>query len=346
MFNLPTKTSNINNKEIKFEVKSDKNNLFYIQFYNKGNILLISSYYKNKNKKIEYESEFELSYIKQIKLFTMYDTLDECLYEIFAGINTGKSQIFEDNNSFNLFIPLNNIKYKEISFKIEKKEKILGDSKNNHLNKIINKQNEEIEMLKNKIEILENIVKELMIFKKEVERKKHKKIKIESYIINNNDNYKKYLKNWINPNENVRTVLLYRLSRDGDSIKTFHNLCDNISPNLILVESLNGNISGGYTTCTWDTDSGDKKDNKTFLFSLTKDKIFHKRKDQIDQRDIYCDSSYGPVFGGNEFYFDESMKKCFSWYPFYFLDDKDLSDNNENKYFEVKELEVYKIIFD
>ena len=177
---------------------------------------------------------------------------------------------------------------------------------------IIKEQKQEITYLKSKIDNLEKDMKELLNFKKEIE---NEKIIIDSNIINNNNDYKRYLKNWINPNQIIKTQLLMRLSRDGDSIETFHKLCDNISPTLVLAESLNGNKFGGYTTCIWDKNGGDKKDDKTFLFSLTKNKIF-KKKD-INQRDIYCGNSYGPDFGGNDFYFHPTLKKCTSYSPYY-----------------------------
>ena len=45
-------------------------------------------------------------------------------------------------------------------------------------------------------------------------------------------------------------------------------------------------------------------------------------------------------------YFYTSMKTCHSYQAsqYYFLNDKDLANNKENS-FEVKEVEVYKIIF-
>ena len=108
---------NLKNKEIKFEVISDKNNKFNFHFSNNNkNFLTISSFYDNNLHKIEYESKFELSYIKNVKLFTIYDTLDECLDEIFSGINTGKRLLIEKGNIISLEVLLNNIKYKIIFF--------------------------------------------------------------------------------------------------------------------------------------------------------------------------------------------------------------------------------------
>ena len=74
--------TNLKNKEINFNVISDKNKKFDITFINKGNSLLISAFHQEEVSKIEYESEFDLSYIKNVKLFIIYDTIDECLNEI------------------------------------------------------------------------------------------------------------------------------------------------------------------------------------------------------------------------------------------------------------------------
>ena len=144
----------------------------------------------------------------------------------------------------------------------------------------------------------------------------------------------------------MKTQILYRLTKDGDSLNTFHNLCDNISPTLVLVESIDGYKFGGYTTLSWDTFSHGKKDDKTFLFSLNKNKIFKKREDKLKERDIYCSSSYGPDFGGNDLYFNNNMKECYSCAPYYFLNNKDLANNYNNDKIEIKEIEIYKIIFE
>ena len=141
-----------------------------------------------------------------------------------------------------------------------------------------------------------------------------------------------------------KTDLLYRLSRDGDSVKTFHELCDNISRTLVLTESNNGNIFGGYTTCKWDCNGGNKKDGKTFLFSLTKNKIFKKRGDRFNERDISCGDSYGPIFGSNDFHFYQTLKKGYSTTPYNFLNHKDLANNKKDE-FDVKEVEIYKVSF-
>ena len=341
----------IKNKELKFEVKSNLNHIFYFHLLNQGESLLISSYYNSKNTKIEFESKFELSYIKNVKLFIIYDTLDDCLDEIIAGIDTGKSYLVEENNYINLYIPLNNKKFNEIMFKINLKEKIdISNNINmNEYNNIINGQNKEISELKDKIENLEILVKELLTFKKEILGKIT--FRINSHIVDSYY-YIFMLKKWLNKNNDnnnsnkiIKTKLLFRLSRDGESVDTFHKLCDDISPTLLLVESLNGRKFGGFTTCVWSVNKGGKKDGKTFLFSFDEKKMYKKREESKNERDIYCRKDAGPIFGGNDFYFYQTLKKGYSSSPYYFLEKNDLAKNT-NDDFDIKEVEIYKIGFE
>ena len=340
----------LKNKEKLFEVISNTNKHYFIKILNKVNSILISCYYQKEISKTEYESEFDINYLKKVKLFSIYDSIDECLDEIFAGIDTNKAIINENSNNIILTIPLNNIKYKEIKFEIKEKEKN-DKQKLEELFTIINLQQKEIvnlksenSNLKEKINKIENDIKDLLQFKNEI--MEERKISIDSNIINNNLSYKKSLRKWINPNQSIKFELLYRLTKDGDSISTFHNKCDNISPTLVLAESLDGYKFGGFTTCTWDTKSQDKKDGKTFLFSLNKNQKFEKKYNQNNNRDIYAYSIYGPYFGYDDLFFNTSMKKCYSYQStqYSFLNDKDLANNKEDT-FEVKEVEVYKLIF-
>ena len=346
----PTIFPGLNNKEINFEIKSNKGKMFYINFLNQEEYLIISAYYISNNKKIEYESKFDISYIKKVKLFILYDTIDECLEEINLDINTGKSYLVEENNYINIFIPLNNVKFNEIMFKVDLKEKIdviVKSEEINELNNVIKEQNEEIINLKNKVNQLEILVNDLLLFKKEVTGKISFRINskiIDSYF------YILLLKNWINninndSNKIIKTKLLYKLTKDGDSIDTFHQKCDNNSPTLLLVETANGKKFGGYTTCVWCVNKGGKKDGKTFLFSLDEKKMYKKKKEFEKERDIYCRKDVGPTFGGNDLYFYQTLKKGYSASPYYFLDKNSL-DNNIKDDFDIKEIEIFKIGFE
>ena len=55
---------------------------------------------------------------------------------------------------------------------------------------------------------------------------------------------------WINEIKfDIKTKLLYKLSRDGETIEKFHELCDNIKDNLIIIKAENNTIFGGYCIC-------------------------------------------------------------------------------------------------
>ena len=90
-----------------------------------------------------------------------------------------------------------------------------------------------------------------------------------------------FLFNYIKYNEgsfNFKNLkLLYRGSRDGDKTKKCHELCDNKNDVLIIIKSETDNIFGGYSKIgfkTKDLNSEYKIDNKCFLFSYSKGKIY------------------------------------------------------------------------
>ena len=345
----PTMFPGLNNKEINFEIKSNTGKMFYINLLNQEEYLIITAYYISNKNRVEYESKFDISYIKKVKLFILYDTINECLEEINSGINTGKSYLVEEKNYINIFIPLNNIKFNEINFKVDLKENIniVNIKEINELKNVIKDQNNEIINLKNKVNQLEILVNDLLIFKKDIVGKIT--FKINSKIVDSYFNII-LIKNWINNINNesskiIKAKLLYKLSKDGDSIDTFHQKCDNNSPTLLLVETTNGRKFGGYTTCVWSVNKGGKKDGKTFLFSLDEKKLYKKKKEHENERDIYCRKDAGPTFGGNDLYFYQTLKKGYSASPYYFLDKNDLAKNIKDD-FDIKEIEIFKICFE
>jgi len=117
-----------------------------------------------------------------------------------------------------------------------------------------------------------------------------------SKIINNNDEFVNSIKNWINSKENMNIELLYRLSDNGEIFSTFHELCDNKGPNLILFHIKDGDKIGLFTPLSWDSNSEGKNDLGTFLFNLSKNKKYKKIK---KEHSIYCYYNHGPYIGNN-----------------------------------------------
>ena len=107
-------------------------------------------------------------------------------------------------------------------------------------------------------------ISKFIVFKNDITGKiglrLHSKI-VDSYL------YVLMLKNWINEIENsnkvIKTKLIYKLTKDEDSVDIFHKLCDNISPSLVLVETSEKRKFGRYTTCVW---SSTKRRKNIFVF--------------------------------------------------------------------------------
>ena len=165
-----------------------------------------------------------------------------------------------------------------------------------------------------------------------------------SLIIKKNSSYNDSLINWINQKIN-KVELLYRKSRDGDSFNTFHKLCDNQKPTLVLVKSTEGLIFGGYTPLHWDSNSGWKEDDKTFLFSLTSNKKFNKNK---KGESIYCYALHGPFFAYIGFRGKNMSKGDYQYGSGdYFENYNEIIPNEKNiKEFNAEEVEIFKILFD
>ena len=102
------------------------------------------------------------------------------------------------------------------------------------------------------------------------------------------------IKDWISSSETFTFELLYRASRDGDEVKTFHQKCDGKGPTLTVVYNAHNSRFGGFTTIPWSSVDGYKTDEKSFIFSLDAKKkynIIHK------EGAVYHGPGCGPTFG-------------------------------------------------
>ena len=138
------------------------------------------------------------------------------------------------------------------------------------------------------------------------------------------------LRSWINKNNNFKTKLLYKLSRDGETINKFHDLCDNIKDNLIIIRATNKTIFGSYCTWIWDKSGNDLKVNEGFLYNLTKDKKYENKNQNIHKG---C-GDHGPYIY-NKFFFNKTMKKC------YIYDTNFLEKTGTN---DIEEVEIFQIL--
>ena len=147
----------IYNKEIIYE-----NNKYNIILINNNSSLQIKL---SENEIKIYENSFSIDEIKKNKFFSIYETLEEVLIDLYDYISSGKIKINqnENENSLNLIIELPSKKVKEISFNLLSKTKIKEDNIIINLNSEIIKDNiNENILLKNWIEPNKIIKAELL----------------------------------------------------------------------------------------------------------------------------------------------------------------------------------------
>ena len=287
--------------KLEIEINSDKNNSFtIIMNVDDYSYLNIKAIKKNDLFNKSFSNKYSIDKIKENKYFIMFDNLEEICNELSDRIKTKEIKLIENINNlkFTISLPVNKIK--EITFELNEDKKCDKDKINdlneliiklkeeineikinhskeiNELKNINNNQNREINKLTN---IINNQTKEINVLKEQIRiwlnNKKVLDFKYlymsnieDSLIINNNNEYNKLIKNWINPDKEIKGELLYRLSRDGDQISKFHELCDNKGPTLTVFETIFGNKGGFFTPLSWDSKSEWKDDFDTFIFDL------------------------------------------------------------------------------
>ena len=297
-FEKPNENENkINEEKLNFELKkevlSDKNNKFLL-FLNSSNYseLCIKAIKDDLIQRI-FSNKFSVSVIKKNKYFIQFDDLKEICEEISERVEKEKITLIEETNSVIISIPLPSSKIKEIVFELKEDEK--SDKEIiKELMKLINEQKIEMSNLKNEISNLKNELNELNDFKKEASFLFKNYIRNLDSIIIDNNLYNSILKNWINPKDKIKANLLYRLSRDGPEISTYHNLCDNKGATLTLIHVKGiGYKIGYFVNFSFDSVSEWKEDNNAFLFNLNQNKKY-KKNTSYSNPAFCCKKDCGP----------------------------------------------------
>jgi len=137
--------------------------------------------------------------------------------------------------------------------------------------------------------------------------------------------------------------LLYRASRDGNSVASFHEKCDNKGATVVVAKIQNSEkIVGGYNPLFWDSSDLYKSTNGSFIFSFTDRNNLQSAKVGYcneNQNAVYCNPSNGPVFGNGSFH-------CYgdgTWigYPNTYPKVDDIQNRNE---FNVDDYEVFQVV--
>jgi len=273
------------NFELKKEVITDKNKKYILLFSTEQSpSLSIKAIGSDIPQKI-YSNNFSIDIIKNNKYFYQFDNLKEICEEIRERVEKEKINIIEDTNLVIISIPLPSSKIKEIVFELKENEKSDKEIIKDLIN-LVNEQRTEIATLKY------NLIK----FKKEFSFfYKYYIINLDSFIIDSlNDNT--ILKQWINQNAKIKVNLLYRMTRDGPEILTFHQLCDNKGPTLTLYHLENGNKVGFFVSESFDSTSEWKIDEKCFIFNLNQNIKCQKIKNNSPS--FYNNSLCGPSANG------------------------------------------------
>ena len=150
--------------------------------------------------------------------------------------------------------------------------------------------------------------------------------------------------------------LLYRGTRDGMNCNSFHNKCDNQGANICLFKNDKGYIFGGYSSVSWNNEGGYSSVPDSFIFTLTN--IYNIEPTKFPNTNttysVFMSNKQGPTFGGGHdinICSNFTNDKPYCNFPHSFNDvlgkgksifTGDIS--NINKYFILKEIEVFKII--
>ena len=320
------------------------------------------------------------------KIFKMYETIEESYNSLEKLFLKEKVSIKYADNKFCFVLIMNSPlgDEEEIILPLEKKHidkiqindilinqtnqlkkriKILEDENASFKNIIRNLESKILEndsfkdIIKNletKILSLENKMK--VLEKSEIIENKNKVIEspktiLDSKIIDKIEEIEfiiKRLKQGLN-NENFKFNLLYRATKDGDALSTFHSKCDNKTNVLIFYYTIKGVKFGGYTEIGFDSSRIYKNDLKSFLFSIQKEKIYNSKNNS----QLFCHEGNGPSFGKNRaIYLKDNIpilskkntrhETCDSTISFEGLDNYEI--NNGERYFNLQELEVFQLI--
>ena len=312
-----------------------------------------------KIKGIFYSNTFSLeALVKLSRGFKICEDINEA-YDIIEQIFENKKSTIKYLNENELLliikVDLPGGKIQEVNLTLNKKEM----NKNLLIEELILKVNqleEENKNLKKDInEMKEKLNRFEKYFAKEIEEKKiYEEIGIESKIFKNKDEIKFITNRLVNNDENLRKKikynLIYRATRDGDTSTNFHNKVDNKNSLLSIIETNKGLKFGVFTEQPYKKTENSIKDNKVFIYSLNLKKIYNSKEGVYtnnDLSDYLINLYYQPICICDNCLSNKSSYTCSKSYADYsFLGfEKDYELNNNEQYFQVKEMETFQITF-
>jgi hypothetical protein len=108
-----------------------------------------------------------------------------------------------------------------------------------------------------------------------------------------------YLTNMTRPIR--QPTLLYKLTRDGYGLSTFHSKCDGKSNTVTIIKTNSNYVFGAYTAAMWKSDGTYTYgyDTTAFIFSLRRNGISYNEKYMVRDPSFAIGNydNWGPTFG-------------------------------------------------
>jgi hypothetical protein len=299
-----------------------------------------------------YVGNFSLKNLTELsKAFRVCDSLDEA-FDTIVSIYESKKIILNKNNDEMVMIlkaDLPNGKTEEAKLILRKKE-VKKDVLIEELVKRINLLEEKNKNLEKKQAEFEKKQSEFEdLFEDEIKQKKKlKEIKFDSKIIEGDVSFilDKIIKEYPNTSiDTFQSTLLYRATRDGDNKNSFYNKVEGKRKTLSFIKTKKGIRFGCYLDIAFQKSNGERKDNKSFVFSIDRKKIYNNKPEnnQINNGSDVINLYNQPIYVVNNFLSNNISYTC-TKNPISFSGfEKDYELNNYELYFTVEELEVFQI---
>ena len=279
------------------------------------------------------------------KYFKMFDNFEQVKINIMDLHKANFIKIVEaKENELSLNFDLKIVGNESMIINLTKMENNINDINENisYIFKCYTQQKQEIKELKNTIKEMNNIISNLI---ERIENLDNKSIKSTKSKIIKNEQELMLLYNAISPQKNNLSLeLLYNSEKDGENAEKFKNSYLNKNDILILIQTKKDKRFGGYVHEKFKNIEGyEMKDSKAFLFNLNKMKIYKAKEGKIV---IWNNDGNSMDFGyGTDLrIFHNFLSK--QNYTFPTKSDFDYDENyslNDEKYFDIKYLELYQV---
>ena len=295
----PKATPMVNQKN--YTIKDNSDNCYKIKLTYLSDQLIIDIKQEDSFPQLNYSSTFILEEIKKNdEFFKLFNTFDDSMKSIDDLFEEKKVNVIRQDNNIKLILIHSEKNISDTTFVIkmkkEEEDDIIPELIESHNAlikrvKFLEESNKQMKEIIDKIMVIPGISKYIYKINKKF---------LDGIIKTEED--KNLIFSWINPDfKKISAKLIYSARHDGDDAKTFHNLCDKVHlPTLIIIETIDGKIFGGFTKESWEGNNEYKIDEKAFIFSLD-----NKQKAKLINKNyaIFCSTLQGPTFGaGHDLY--------------------------------------------